>query len=79
MEVFSIPFVCRAPGTYALTVKIPFSYQSREGTIDLRPEAELVCPKAYTQYSVPYLEDDGPSYVSVRRYAWNNDHYEEAP
>lgn len=69
---------CRAPGVYLLDVKLPYTYQAKDGTLDLRPPSEFVCPKSFTEYYVP-VPSDAESFASVRKYVWNENGYVEAP
>jgi hypothetical protein len=77
-EVFEMKLFCRSPGTYVFNVKLAFTYQAKDGMLDLRPPSELVCPTSFTEYSLPSL-DGAETFASVRKYVWNGDGYVEAP
>lgn len=74
-EYFIIPFECKTPGYYRLTLSVPFKYDGDEGIIET-PTIVVACPQNFT-----LLELDVPTgtIYGVENYEWNNSDYSRVP
>lgn len=73
-ERFSIPFECKIPGFYRLTLTIPFRYEGNNGIMET--STMVMCPKSTTLW---LLDVPSGTMVGTENYTWDNSNYSKVP
>lgn len=73
-EIFYVPFDCKSPGYYDISVTVEYSYQGENGVIEF-PTFDALCPQSFTVYTT----EAGGDLLGVENFDWKNGKYSQTP
>lgn len=73
-EIFNIQMDCKSPGIYRASINLPYTYQNKQGEINVDIPQTIVCPISFTAWVDEYQI---VQFGEPIKYVWNKSQYDQ--